>query len=195
MSLDLIRSIREKTGLSLKDIKKAVEASSSKDEDEIITNLRKQGVLKQQSRQDRATSNGGIFSYVHEGRIGVMVEIKCETDFVARSDAFSELGNDLTLHIAAYQPAFVDPSEVDQTFIDKELEIAKKLLEEEGKPAEMISKILEGKKNKIVNEVSLVAQPFLKDPKIMVADRVAQAGQATGENIKITRFTIFVLGN
>ena len=106
MSIDLIKQVREKTGLSLKDIKSAVAELKTSSVDEVIDYLRKQGSLKKDSRNDRVTSNGKIFTYVHEGRIGVMLEIKCETDFVSRSDVFAALGDDLTLHIAAYKPSF-----------------------------------------------------------------------------------------
>jgi elongation factor Ts len=192
-AIEIIKSIREKTGLSLKDIKKAVTAMPDSSEDQIIDHLRKQGVLKQQSRQDRVTSQGSIFSYVHEGRIGILLEIKCETDFVSRSDVFQEFGKDVSLHIAAYQPQFLSEEEVTADFIDKELEIAKSQLEQEGKPAEIIDKILEGKKRKINEEVTLLNQSFLKDPDKKIKDVVAEVGQTTGEKVEITRFTIMTL--
>jgi len=195
MSIVLIKSIRERTGLSLKEIKKAVDAMPEKAEEEIIDHLRKQGVLKQQAKQDREVNNGGIFSYVHEQKLGVLVELKCETDFVARSGSFQTLGGDITLHIAAYLPKFVRPEEVDQDFVEKEIEIAKEQLKQEGKPENMIDKILEGKKSKLLNENSLITQPFLKDPKITVNDRISQAIQETGENITVARFVVFSLNS
>lgn len=191
--IEIVKSIRAKTGLPIKDINKAIETVGAESEEKIITYLREQGVLKQQARQDRDTSNGGIFAYSHDGRLGVLVELKCETDFVARSEAFQDLGNNIALHIAAFQPKFVDPSDVSPDFIDTELEIAKKQLEGEGKQAEMIEKILIGKKKKISEEFSLLSQPYIKDTKITVSDAVTQAVQATGEKIEVTRFTIFNL--
>lgn len=191
--IELIKKIREKTGLSFADIKKAVQNSGSTDEDKIVDFLRKQGVLKQASRSDRQTSNGSIFSYVHEGRIGVLLEIKCETDFVARSEIFQELGKNITLHIAAYQPKAVNSDGVDITFLEKELEIAKEQLTKDNKPEDMIEKILNGKKQKILEENSLLNQPFLKDSKITVTQYLAEVGLSTGEKIDITRFTIFSL--
>jgi elongation factor Ts len=193
MSIDLIKSIREKTGLPLNSIKKAIEELDTQIESEIIDHLRKQGVLKQASRSDRVTSQGSIFAYVHEGRIGVMLEIKCETDFVARSEAFQMLGNDVALHIAAYRPQFVSPDNVDKAFVEKEIEIAKAQLVQEGKPENMIEKILEGKKSKILEENSLLTQPFLKDPKKTVGDQILEVGVATGEKIELTRFEIYSL--
>jgi elongation factor Ts len=191
MSLDLIKKLREKTGLPLKDIKKAVESMSDKSEDEIIEHLRKQGLLKQGSRSDRSTTQGRIFSYVHEGRIGVLLEIKCETDFVARSDQFIEFGDDLCLHIAAYRPLYVKGEDAPIEFVEKEIEIAKSQLLQENKPPEIMEKILAGKKAKILEENSLLSQQFLKDPKIKIFEKLADVSQATAEKIEVTRFEIF----
>jgi len=193
--IDLIKSIRYKTGLPLKDINKAIETLDTIDEDKIITHLREQGLLKSQARQDKETNNGGIFSYIHESRLGVLLEIKCETDFVSRSDVFKELGSDVCLHVAAYQPKFVSELDVDQDFIDKEVEISRNQLLNEGKAPEMIEKILAGKKAKIVKEFSLLTQAFLKNSEISVADHLAQISQSTGEKLMITRFEIFTLNS
>ncbi len=192
MSIELIKSIRNKTGLPLKDIKKAVE-KIGEDEEKIITHLREQGVYKQQSRQDRVTNQGGIFSYTHENRIGVMVELKCETDFVSRSDIFKEFGQDLTLHITAFNPRFVNEEEVNQDFITAELEIAKQQLLNEGKPEDKIEMILKGKEAKIKNEVSLLSQPFLKNTKLTVGEHLASVVQTTGEKIVVSKFVVYTL--
>jgi elongation factor Ts len=175
MSIELIKNIRNKTGLPLKDIKKAVEEIGD-NEDKIITYLREQGVYKQQSRQDRVTNQGGIFAYTHENRIGVMVELKCETDFVSRSDVFRELGQDLALHITAFNPNFINEDEVDAEFINSELEIAKQQLLNEGKPEGKIEMILKGKESKLKKELHLVSIEFsmrflYKDGKIKVVKR------------------------
>jgi len=192
-NIELIKSIRNKTGLPLKDISKAIEILGVVDEDKIITYLREQGVLKQQARQDRTTTNGSIFAYVHSGRIGVLVELRCETDFVARSAAFQELGNDLAMHIAAFQPKFLTPEQVDSEFLNKELDIARKQLEAEGKPKDKIELILQGKQKKIAEENALLTQPFLKDPKITVAQKIVEITQVTGEKIEVNRFVVFTL--
>ena len=192
-NIELIKSIRNKTGLPLKDISKAIEILGVVDEDKIITYLREQGVLKQQARQDRTTTNGSIFAYVHSGRIGVLVELRCETDFVARSVAFQELGNDLAMHIAAFQPKFLTPEQVDSEFLNKELAIARKQLEAEGKPKDKIELILQGKQKKIAEENSLLTQPFLKDPTITVAQKIVEITQVTGEKIEVNRFVVFTL--
>lgn len=194
-NLQIIKDIRAKTGLPLKDISKAVEAVGADDEQKIITYLREQGVLKQQARQDRQTANGSIFAYVHEGRLGVLLELRCETDFVARSATFQELGNDLALHIAAFQPKFVSPEDVSQEFIDSELAIARKQLEAEGKPAELVEKILVGKKKKICEEFALLTQSFVKNTDLTVSQVITQATQTTGEKIEVAKFTIFSLNS
>jgi elongation factor Ts len=193
MSIEIIKSIRNKTGLSFKDIKKAVEELKTTDEDAIITSLRKQGMLKTQSRQDRSTDNGGIFTYSHDGRLGAMVEIKCETDFVARSDSFKTLGQDLCLHVVAYQPQAVDADGISSEFIEKEIEIARTQLENEGKDASKIDMILEGKKKKILSESTLLSQNFLKDPTHTVEEHIASVAQTTGEKIVVTRFVLYSL--
>lgn len=193
--IELIKSIRARTSLSFKDIQKAIDALQIEDEDKIIAYLREQGVLKAQARADRETSQGGIFSYIHDSRVGVMVMIKCETDFVSRGDAFKELGNDIALHIAATEVKFIDESEVDQEFIKNELEIAREQLINQGKPENMIDKILDGKRASIVSDYSLLSQPFLKDPSVTVSQKLTQISQETGEKIVIAKFSKFTINN
>lgn len=193
MSMELLKTIREETSLSLKDIKKAIDETGSSDKEVVVKHLREQGVLKAASRSDRSTAHGSVFSYTHEGRIGVMVVVKCETDFVARADAFKNFGQHLCLHLAAYQPKFVSANEADETYVQSELEIAKAQLENEGKPADKISMILEGKKSKIKNESALLSQPFIMDPSITVEQQMLSVSQQTGENIKIEKFVILTL--
>jgi elongation factor Ts len=187
--IELIKSIREKTSLSFKDIKKAI-TTVGNDEEKVIKHLREQGGLKSQARADRATTQGGIFTYNHELRLAVVLTIRCETDFVARSDAFKNLGNDLCLHIAAYRPASYSKSSVSSEYIDKELDIARTQLINEGKNEEMIDKILIGKRNKIIEEVAMESQAFLKDPSITVGDYVTQVSQETGEKIEVSAFSV-----
>jgi elongation factor Ts len=190
-TIELIKKIRESTGLSLKDIKNAVEHLNTEDESKVITYLREQGSLKVSSRQDRATGHGKIFSYIHEGRIGVMIELRSETDFVSRGDVFKQYGNDICLHVAAMQPMFLSPNDVHQEFVDAEMGIAKKLLEDEGKPADKIEMILTNKLQKIKEEVSLLTQPFFKDSKKTIQDVINEVSQTTGEKIELTRFVIY----
>ncbi|MEM1312767.1 MAG: elongation factor Ts [Patescibacteria group bacterium] len=194
-AIELIKSIRFKTGLPLKDINKAIALLKSEDEEEIITHLRSQGLLKAQARKDKETNNGGVYSYVHDNRLGVLLEVKCETDFVSRSDLFKDFCNDVCLHIAAYQPRFIDESEVNGDFIEAELDIFKTQLVNEGKPENIIEKILEGKKSKITKEFSLLSQPYIKDSNISVSDYLSQVSQTTGEKISISRFIIYSLNS
>jgi elongation factor Ts len=194
-NIDLIKTIRYKTNLSFKDINNAIAELNTDNEAEIIAYLKKQGVLKSAAKQGREASNGSIFTYTHEMRIGVILELKCESDFVARGSDFQTLGNDILLHIAAYQPKFISDTEVSSEFIANELEITKAKMLDEGKEAAMIEKILEGKKAKLAKEVSLLSQPFLKDPSITVAEYIGQIIAKTGENIQLTRFVIFNLND
>ena len=194
-NVELIKTIRYKTNLSFKDINNAIAELKTEDENEIITYLKKQGVLKSAAKEGREASNGSIFTYTHEMRIGVILELKCESDFVARGSDFQGLGNDLLLHIAAYQPKFISEDQVSPEFVNSELEITRAKMLDEGKAPEMIEKILEGKKAKIAKEVSLKSQDFLKDPSITVADYIGQTIAKTGENIQLTRFSIFNLND
>ncbi|GAB4144602.1 MAG: translation elongation factor Ts [Patescibacteria group bacterium] len=193
MSLDLIKEIRNETSLPINDIKKAIEAVGE-NKDAIIKHLREQGALKSSKRSDRITDNGSIFSYIHDGRIGVLLELQCETDFVARGDDFKSLGQNLCLQIAASQPKFLNSNQVDQSTIDAEMEIQRKLLESENKPAEIIEKILNGKKDKFFEEIVLLEQPYVKDPSLKVKDLVNVVSQKTGEKINVSRFTLYILG-
>jgi elongation factor Ts len=193
--IELIKSIRNRTSLPLGAIKKAIAELQTEEEEKIIAYLREQGVLKAQARQDRETKQGAIFSYIHEGRVGVLVEVKCESDFVSRGERFKELGNDLALHIAAYNPKFVSPETVDQDFIEKELNIQRELMKNEGKPENIIDKILEGKKASIEKDFSLLSQPFIKDNTKTVGQIVLEVSQETGEKIEVTRFVMFSLNS
>lgn len=193
LNTELIKTIRYKTNLSFKDINNAISTLNSDNEDEIIAYLKKQGVLKSAAKEGREASNGSIFTYTHEMRIGVMIEIKCESDFVARGQDFQQLGKEICLHIAAYQPKFLSDSEVSPEYIESELATAKAKLEDEGKAQDMIVKILEGKKAKMAKEVSLLSQPFLMNMEVSVDEHVRQMTGKTGENIKITKFVVYNL--
>ena len=195
MSLDLVKSIRTRTGLSYKDILKAVNELGIQDEDKIIDHLRQQGVLKAQAKEGRETAEGGIFSYVHEGKLGVIVMLKCETDFNSRSDGFKKMGNNIALHIAANQPKFVSVDQMDQGFVEKEMALARELLISEGKPEALLDKILVGKKDALAKEVCLNSQPYLIDTSMTVDEYIATISHATGEKIFVEKFEIYTLGN
>jgi elongation factor Ts len=196
MSMELLKVIREQTALSFKDIKKAIDAIGATDmsqKDEVIKYLREQGVMKAASRSDRATAEGSIFSYVHEGRIGCMLVAKCETDFVTRSEDFQAMGKNLCLHIVGIAPKFVSEDQVDPSYVQSELDIARAQLLAEGKPADKVDMILEGKKAKILSDSCLLSQPYMIDPSMTVKDYILSIGQKTGENIQIEKFVLMYL--
>lgn len=193
-SLKDIQKLRTMTGLGMLDCKKALEESNG-DIEKSIEILRKRGVALAGKRAGRETSQGLVHAYIHPGdQTGVLVEINCETDFVARNTEIKDFAKDVGMHIAAIKPKYLAPEEVEQSFLDKEKEIAKAQLAEQGKPAHMIDKIVEGKMKKIYNEVCLLKQPFVKDDKKTVEEVIQELSAKTGENVQIKRFCRFVIG-
>lgn len=189
VTLDQIKSLREKTGVSMQACKKALEEANGA-ERHAIDILRKKGEAKAVERGERATGQGIIVSYVHtNNKIGVLVQLGCETDFVARNPDFQTLGRDLAMHVAAMNPLFLSPNDVTPELIEKEREIWRSQLSKEGKPEKMHEKIMEGKEKKFREEISLTAQPFVKNPDMTIEGLLADAVLKLGENIKIVRFT------
>lgn len=194
VDIKLIQELREKTGLGMMDCKKALEENSGNIE-KSIESLRKKGAAVAAKRSDKVTSQGTICSYIHPGdQIGVLVEINCETDFVARTDSVKQFAKDVAMHIAAFKPLAISPEEVDQTLIIKEREILSAQLLQSGKPANIIEQILEGRINKFYAEICLLKQPFMKNDKITVEEELKQLIAKTGENIKIRRFARYQVG-
>lgn len=194
VDIKLIQELREKTGLGMMDCKKALEENSGNIEKSIEA-LRKKGAAVAAKRSDKVTSQGTICSYIHPGdQIGVLVEINCETDFVARTDSVKQFAKDVAMHIAAFKPLAISPEEVDQTLIIKEREILSAQLLQSGKPANIIEQILEGRINKFYAEICLLKQPFMKNDKITVEEELKQLIAKTGENIKIRRFARYQVG-
>ena len=194
VDIKLIQELREKTGLGMMDCKKALEENSGNIEKSIEA-LRKKGAAVAAKRSDKVTSQGTICSYVHPGdQIGVLVEINCETDFVARTDFVKQFAKDVAMHIAAFKPLAISPEEVDQTLVIKEREILAAQLMQSGKPANIIEQILEGRINKFYAEICLLKQPFMKNDKITVEEELKQLIAKTGENIKIRRFARYQVG-
>lgn len=189
-NIELVKKIREATGLPFKDIQKAI-AEIGEDRDAVIDHLRKQGALKAQARGDRETGEGFIFSYIHGGKIGAMIEIRCETDFVARSEDFQTLGKNLCIHAVSFSPKFLSENNFDEAFVEKELEIARAQLANEGKTGDIVEKILEGKKAKVIKEFAFMSQPWIMDNGISVQDAINAVIQKTGENIQVTKFVVF----
>jgi len=189
----LVKQLRDMTGAGMMECKKAL-AETGGDLNKAIDALRKAGIAKAEKRADRAASQGRIESYVHDNRIGVLVEVNCETDFVARTDDFRVLCRDLAMQVAAAGADYVRREEVPAERIERERAIYKEQVKNEGKPAAIADKIVDGKLNKFYGEVCLLEQAFIKDDKIVVGDLVKQMSSKTGENIVVRRFARFRLG-
>jgi len=189
----LVSDLREKTGAGMMDCKKALTEMNG-DLEKAIDYLRQKGLAAAQKKQSRVAAEGAIGSYIHGGRMGVMVEVNCETDFVAKSEDFLTFVKDVAMHIAAADPKFVRASEMDQAFVDREISIYAAQLKEEGKPENMIPKILEGKVKKLASEVCLLEQKFVKNPDISVQDLINELTIKVGEKIDVRRFVKFNLG-
>ena len=194
IDLDLIQQLRDKTGVGMMDCKKALQETDGNIE-KAIELLRKKGAAVAEKRSSNATAEGLIHAYIHPGsRIGVMIEINCETDFVARTEDIKKFAQDVCMHIAALRPLYVSPEDVDQTFMEKERAIAVEQLVAAKKPAHMIDQIVAGKLEKIYSEVCLLRQPFVKNDQITVHDYLKELIAKMGENIKIKRFARFEIG-
>lgn len=196
ISAEQVKNLREKTGAGLMECKKAlVEAAG--DLDQAVTILRKRGQAAAEKKAGRATSEGLIGSYVHGGKIGVLIEVNCETDFVAKTPQFQELVKDLAMQVAAASPAparFVRREDVPEEVLAKEREILKSQAEGSGKPAQVIEKIVEGKLGKFYSETVLLEQPFIKNPDISVQQHVTSLISVLKENIQVRRFARFERG-
>jgi elongation factor Ts len=190
---NLIKDLREQTGAGIMDVKEALEEAGG-DKDKAVELLRKKGLAKQAKKADRVANEGIVESYIHAGgRIGVLVEVNCETDFVARTDDFKNLVKEVALHIAAANPLYITSEEVPMEVIEKEKEIYK---EQAGdKPADVLEKMLEGKVAKYYEEACLMNQPYVKDSSKTIGELLGEATGKMGENIQVRRFTRFALGN
>jgi elongation factor Ts len=194
ISAQAVKELREKTGLGMMDCKKAL-VESKGDIDKAVEYLRKKGALKAAKREGRATSEGRIGSYVHtNGKIGVLVELRCESDFVARTDQFTELVKDICMHVAASSPQWISVEDVPQEVIEKEKEIYLSQAREEGKPEKILQKIADGKLKKFYSEVCLLEQSFVKDTDKTINQLIKEKIAQLGENITIGRFARLHLG-
>ena len=194
ISAALVKQLREKTGAGMMDCKRALdEAKGNLEEAEVV--LRKKGIAAAAKRQTRAARQGTIGTYIHPGsQLGVMVEVNCETDFVARTEDFQELVKDLAMHIAAADPKFLKRDEVPAAMLDKERDIATTRARNEGKPEKVIEKIVEGRLAKFYEEVCLLDQPFIKENTTTVDQLIKARITKTQENIVIARFSRFKVG-
>jgi elongation factor Ts len=194
ISAAMVKQLREKTGSGIMDCKEALSETSG-DIDRAIDYLRKKGLATAQKRAGRAMREGVIQPYIHMGgKLGVLVEINCETDFVAKTEDFKEFAKNIAMHIAASSPVGIVPEDVSEEIINKEKEIYRAQALEMGKPEKMIDKIAEGKLNKFFKENCLMNQAYVRDSNVTVADVVNQVIAKVGENITIKRFTRFQIG-
>jgi elongation factor Ts len=193
ISADQVKELREKTGVGFMECKNALQEANG-DIEEAVTILRKRGLASLAKKSGRETKEGLIGSYVHNGKIGVMVEVNCETDFVARNPDFQSLVRDIAMHIAASDPRFVSKDEVTEDVLAKEREIYREQAKSTGKPDNVLDKIVEGRIGKYYAEACLLEQPFVKDPAVSVRDHVAAHIQKIGENIQVRRFVRYKLG-
>jgi elongation factor Ts len=193
LDIETIKRLKDLTGVGLTDAKKALEEANG-DFDKALAAMRKKGLTKAEKRGEREARAGVIGTYNHDGRIGVLVEVNCETDFVARGEIFNDLVKDLTMHIAASAPQYVSVDDVPAADRDKvKAEFAEKT-KAEGKPADMVDKIVDGQLKKYFAERCLLDQPFVKNPDITIADHVKENAARMNENVVVRRFTRMALG-
>ncbi|MBI89919.1 MAG: translation elongation factor Ts [Candidatus Marinimicrobia bacterium] len=196
MTIDakLVKTLREKTGAGMMDCKKALVASGG-DLNQAIDNLRKSGIAKAEKKGTRDTREGLVYSYIHAGgRLGVLLEINCETDFVAKTDGFNELAHNLAMQIAATNPISLDRETLDESLVSREKEIFRDQAKSEGKPENIIEKMVEGRLTKFFQESCLLEQTYIKDSDKKINDIMTEAIATLGENISINRFTRFSIG-
>lgn len=192
ITLELIQKLRERTGIGMMDCKKALQEANG-DIEKAIELLRKKGALLAEKRGGNVTAEGLVHAYIHPGsRVGVLIEINCETDFVARTEDMSKFAQDLCMQIAAFRAVCVTSKEVDPQLIEKEKNIYREQLT--GKPAAIIDQIIEGKLEKYYTEICLMNQPFIKNDKLTVDDVLKDLIAKMGESIKIKRFTRYEIG-
>ena len=189
-----VQELRQRTGAGMMDCKKALEETKGNIE-LAIELLRKKGIAKAEKRAGRAASEGQIASYIHHnGKVGVMVELNCETDFVARTDDFKNLAKTIAEHIAAAAPLGVDKDAVPQDKVDKERRIFEEQVRASGKPENMIEKIVTGKVESYYKDVALVHQAWVREPKKTIGELIKEASAKVGENIQVRRFVRFQMG-
>jgi elongation factor Ts len=194
ISAKLVKELRDRTGAGMMECKKAlVEANGNLAEAEII--LRKHGIASASKKATRSTRQGIIGSYIHPGsQLGVLVEVNCESDFVARTDDFQNLVKDLAMQVAAADPQFIRKEDVTAEVMDKERDIQRGRALQEGKPEKMVDKIVEGRMSKFYEEICLYEQPFIRDNATSVGDLIKSAIAKLGENISVSRFVRFKVG-
>ena len=194
ITAQMVKELREQTGAGMMDCKKAL-GETEGDIEKAVEFLRKKGMADAAKKAGRVTAEGLVASYIHGGgRIGVLVEINCETDFVARTDEFQAFVKDIAMHIAAAEPRFVNREEVTQELLDQERRIYREQAIESGKPEQVVDRIVDGKMEKFYSQAVLLEQSYVKDPDMTVGDFVNATVGTMKENIKVRRFARFMLG-
>ncbi|OGR22951.1 MAG: elongation factor Ts [Desulfobacterales bacterium RIFOXYA12_FULL_46_15] len=194
ISADMVKELREATGSGIMDCKRVL-AEAEGDFEKAVDLLRKKGLAKAAKRAGRSTSEGMICSYIHTGaKLGVLLEVNCESDFVAKTDDFQNFAKNIAMHIAAANPAGLNPEDVDPKIIEKEREIYRAQMLEEGKPENIIDKIVDGKVEKFYKDVCLMSQQYVKDPQKTITEVLKETISKIGENIQIKRFVRFKIG-
>jgi elongation factor Ts len=194
VSIEKIKKLRESTGSGILDVKEALKETQG-DMEKAVDILRQKGLAKAAKRSDREASEGVIDLYSHgNGRVGVMVEVNCETDFVARSDDFQEFAHEIALQVAAAAPRWISEDDIPQDVIEHEKEISRKQFEEEGKPDHIIEKILEGRLDKFKDQTVLLRQEYIRDDELTIEELLHETIASIGENIVIRRFKRWELG-
>lgn len=189
-----VKELREATGVGMMECKKALTETNG-DMEKAMEWLRKKGIASAEKKSGRVAAEGVVEAYIHMGgKIGVMVEVNCETDFVAKTPEFKAFVRDIAMHIAAANPAYLNREEVPAEILDKEREILRAQALNEGKPEKIVDRMVEGRVEKYYKDNCLVDQPFVKDPNMTIAQYVTQRVQMTGENIKIRRFVRYEMG-
>lgn len=194
IDVKLIQNLRDRTGLGMLDCRNALEETGG-DVEKAVESLRKKGAAVALKRSGKETAQGIVYAYIHPGdQVGVLVELNCETDFVAQNDQVKQLARDLGMHIAALKPLYVSPEEVDSKFLEHEKDILKAQLTDSGKPEKIINQILEGKLQKLYSEVCLLDQQFVKNDQMTVRQVLEDLMAKTGESIKVRRFARYEIG-
>jgi elongation factor Ts len=190
-----VQELRRKTGAGVMDCKRALEEAGG-DIETAATLLRKQGMARADARMTRAATEGSVASYIHAGgKIGVLVELNCETDFVARTDEFHTLARNLAMHIAAEHPRFLRREDVPEEVLEKEKEVYRALAVQEGRPEKVLDRIVEGRLKKFYSETCLVDQPYVRDDQKTVGEVIREAAAQLGENVVLRRFVRYQLGD
>jgi elongation factor Ts len=194
ITADLVKELRSRTGVGMMECKKALSETSG-NMDKAIEYLRKQGIAKAETKAGREAGEGLVEAYIHPGgRVGVLIEVNCETDFVARTDEFQRLVRNLAMQVAATRPLAVTRESVPAELIERERAIYTEIVKNEGKPEAMVPRIVEGKVDKFLQSVVLMEQPYIRDDKKTVEEIVKEAIAKIGENIRVRRFATFTLG-